>query len=802
MRKEFKNIEASLIPYDQNEIETLMKQLMFQNGMTDVMYEGSNVSQLASVISYAISSLNVNTAINLQETILPLATKRMNILMGARQLGYEPRAVTSYKYQLEIKPMFYTGHEVLVYEVPLSEDPHAKKIVDVQDDVFHFGYKIEPYTEFRNGERSYWYTGPAITINPDNGPGQPKGFTNLDVLESRQKDGRTDIIATIEVIEGQLTRSHQDTELQVQAIDYIDEKTTKTKQDYLVPYVNVEQNEGIQAYLTYIDKNGMTRTREHWTVSKSLLVDETLTYNQRKFARMENIILGYPAVFFEFAGLGNGIRSKTQIEFDILQSSGSLGRATENFEVVDARGSEIFEVMEYSMIQEGRLAESDKSIKENAIVFHNTGNRAVTRSDYTSISKKHEAVKEADAWGGEEETPRQKGEIWVSATPRKQYREYKEEFNITTQTYTLQVGTLDKNVDNNKDALLYIPNENQPEKNFQNWYLTEQDWSGFTDKHTRIHNDGLRDYLDTFKIISMGLNYRHPLYIDFEYNIEVVKYDIHTNPEVTNKQVFDTINNYFVNTLEQFEGDYLNSNLQRVIDQGLGFDTGVNFETKLYGVLCEEMIDPYYVEHPQVYPGAVVGSSPIKKERIIINLAWPYEDILPDGIDEKVDSTLLPRIDTDMFTYGSTTATASNKLQVDYIKMEDIVNRTVREIPIYLGAKVNANQVGVYRLDVKKNIIELDLDFGLPGTNKNNQMKIKFFGHHQFYPTDHPTHGLRQDPQFPNDPTKTIGPDEIPARDYNRFKIVYAKAPNDAHTINAPFTKNVIPRLKKVKFNY
>ena len=448
MKKEFKNIETSLIPYDQNEIETLMKQLMFQNGMTDVMYEGSNVSQIASVISYAIASLNVNTAINLQETILPLATKRMNILMGARQLGYEPRAVTSYKYELKIKPMFYTGKEVLVQEDP--QDPNSQMIVNVQDDLFYFGYKIEPYTEFRNGERSYWYTGPSITILPDNGANQPKGFTNLDVLNSRQASGREDIVAVIEVIEGKLTRSHEDTELQIQAIDYQEDKITKTKQDYLVPYVNVEQNEGIQAYLTYIDKNGLTRSREHWTVSDSLLVDETLSYNQRKFARMENIILGYPAVFFEFAGLGNGIRSKTQIEFDVLQSSGSLGLATEQFEVVDTRGSEIFEVMDYTMIQEGRLAESDKNIKENAIVFHNTGNRAVTRSDYTSITKKHETIKEADAWGGEEETPKQKGEIWISGTPRKQYREYKEAFTTTTQTYTLETGNLDKFVDNNK----------------------------------------------------------------------------------------------------------------------------------------------------------------------------------------------------------------------------------------------------------------------------------------------------------------------------------------------------------------
>jgi len=777
MRKEFKNVEAALIPYDQNEIETLLKQLMYQNGITDVLYEGSNVSQIASVISYVISALNVNTAINLQETILPLASKRMNILMGARQLGYEPRAITSYKYELIIKPMFYTGKEVLIKEDP--NDPYSRLIVNIDDNKHQFGYTIEPYTEFRNNDKTYWYTGPAITIYPKNKDGS-RGFTNREILNVKQPDGRKDILATIEVIEGNLTRSFQDKELQIEAIDYMEDGVSKTKQDYLIPYVNVEQEEGIHTYLTYIDKNGMTRQREHWTQSSSLLVDETLTYNQRKFARMENIILGYPAIFFEFAGLGNGIRSKTMIEVDVLQSSGALGEAMENFEVVDTRGSEIFEVMEYKMTQEGRLAESDKSIKENAIVFHNTGNRAVTRSDYSSIAKRYETCSEADAWGGEEETPRQKGEIWISATPRKQYREYNESMTPTTQTYTLETGNLDKKVDNNLEAVNHILYEDTNERNFQNWYLNDYDWKGYTNLHTGAHDPGLRDYLDTFKIISMGLNYRHPLYIDFEYNMEVVKYDIHTNPEVTNKLVFDTVNAYFLQNLEKFEAEYLNSNLQRVIDQGLGFDTGINFQTRLYGVLCQEMIDEYYETTPIVYG----SGQPQLKQRIIVNLAWPYENLLPNGIDKAVDWKLLPRIDTENFIFGSKGNDPKNKLHVDYQTMSAIVNQTVREIPIKLGS----TRCGTYRLDVKKNIIELDFDFGVPGSTGANKLITEFFGPEVKYPADFHILSKRN---------KKAG-----FLNYNRFKLVYAKDPNDEHTINAPFTKNIIPRLKKVNFNF
>ncbi len=91
---------GSVLPYDQGEIEAVMKKLLYEYGITDVMYPGSNISQLSAVVSYAIASLNINTAINLQETLLPLATKRSNILFGARQLGYEPKQKKSYIYRI------------------------------------------------------------------------------------------------------------------------------------------------------------------------------------------------------------------------------------------------------------------------------------------------------------------------------------------------------------------------------------------------------------------------------------------------------------------------------------------------------------------------------------------------------------------------------------------------------------------------------------------------------------------------------------------------------------------------------
>jgi len=699
---DYKNIKASLIPYDQNEIETVMKQLLLKNGVEDVRYPGSNISQLTSVIAYAISSLNVNTAINMQETILPLASKRMNVLMGARELGYEPSQQLSYKYKATIKPEFSKDPAVMI---PDPNDP-TKTVVDTSNDTFKFDYSIETYTEFVNGDYRYWYTGPRVTV---------RDISNFDIqhINSSQGKPKDEVLLDIELIEGVLTTSNQSNELQINAIDYQEDGILKTKQDYLVPFKNLEENEGIRVFLTYIDKFGATVVREPWTKSEQFLVDDSLDYNKNKFVRMHNIILNYPAVFFEFAGLGKGIRSKTIIEVDVLESSGAAGQAKGEFVVKDPRASEVFGVLEYVLVQAGSHEETMSSIKENAIVFHNTGNRAVTRLDYIAISRRHGLVSQGDAWGGEEETPKVKGEIWLSCTPENQTRPVKESFTQGKQIFEVETGSTsqDKKDDIDKN------------RNWRNWYLTDPE------------QKELLKYVDVYKIMTMGLNYRHPLYIDFEYDMKIVKYDMHKTPEETNKQLFDVMNSYFQNKIENFESEYLDSNTQRILDTALEYKSGVNYSLKLYGVLNDKMLDPYY------------------SKRLIVNLAWPFENILPNGISADLDITKIPKIDTTSF------GKVQKALTVDYNGLIGKIG-TVRETEI----KLDGTKVGTYRINILKNVIELD--FIMDAKNLKD-----FFG----------------------DASKGL-------TDYARFEIVYP--PYDNNIVNADFAKNVAPRLKKVQFNY
>jgi len=706
---ENENITSAVLPYNQSEIEAVMKQIMHSNGITDVVYEGSNISQLTSVVSYVIATLNANTAMNIQETLLPLATKRMNILFGARQLGYEPHAIKSYKYKLLLKPMYDssktiidpgTGEEIID---PYNEDDRTISIVK--------------NTKFKSGDKFYYYVGPtivdAITVN-----NKDITFIN-DMTQGRQL---SEITLEIPVIEGIMTTPLEDEMLRMVAVDFVDDKgNTKTKQDYLVGYSDVEEDYGLQVYLTYIDENGYPVYNEEWKKSEQFLIDESFEYNKRKFIRKENIILSYPTVFFQFAGLGEGVRTGTEISVFVLQSSGDQGEALTEFTIDDTSFSEQMEVVEYSIIEEGRSSETDEEIKDNAIVFKNTGNRAVTRYDYITIGKRHELIGQLDAWGGEEETPKEKGNIWISGTPAKQTRpivEYQD-------GYKVDIGT-----PSHDDSTVL-------QKNWNNWYLSESDYS------TVI------DYLDAYKIMTMDINYRHPLYINFDYEVDIVKYDLSKDPKTVNALVFSTINDFFINNLENFDSEYLNSNIQRVLDTVLGYNTGVNFELQITGSLCEDMIDKFKKDN-------------YNKNEIHVSLSWPFEDIWNEETND-IYSHLLPSIDG---TFGNVEG------GYIYVNMTDLENqekfRKTADIHYrnsLTGTNGNDEEIiGQYILDTEK--FSIDLIFSFDG----NITLDDIFG--EINPEGH--------------------------REYAEFNIRYY--PFDKNLVNLSFSRNRMPRLRSVTF--
>ena len=698
---------GSIIPYDQAEVEAVMRKILYNNGISDVLYDGSNISQLTSVVSYAISTLNINTAINLQETILPLATKRMNALFGARQLGYEPYAKNAYKYILTITPE-YDLTKVDVNGELNTLDQTKRKIDLVRN------------TVFVSGNKTYYYKGPTISgiFN----------FSNFDIQNKSNAEGDgayEDFFKEIEVVEGTLISYTQDPSLVFTARDYVDDDgILAVKQDFIIPHHDIE-DDGIQVFVETADYsvpsiNGVRATKlTERTKSKHFLIDETFTYDKDKFVRQENIILQYPAIFFEYSGMGQPLESGDKVYVNVFKTLGVDGIADGPFIPQDSTVKTQLKISDSRLFKAGTSEESMSSIKRNATVFNNTANRAVTKLDYIAISKRHSVVKESEVWGGEEETPVQLGHIWLSTVPN-----YTKEYVFTAAAganldeYRLTIGT-----PSDLDGL-------------NNWYQT-----------TNNIND-LMQYLDFYKIMTMQLHHRHPLYVNFDFTVDIVKYDMTKAKATVDATVFNAMNSYFADNIEKYDSEYLNSNLQRNLDTVLSHQSGIGYEIAISGMIFKNMKD---------------ASS---NNKIYATLAFPFEDIFIDA--GTVDHTLLPSIDTLEFGEGAGT------LYVDYNLLTSMaISENTKTTNIIYGGTKNSTTgvvtggtiIGTYTINRANSIIELA--FNLANVNIGGTLgETVIFG----------------------------------AGDgsYAEFNIQYPYS--NGYNQNIPFAKNTMPRLRSVKF--
>ena len=764
---------GSVLPFDQPEVEAVMKKIMLENGITDVLYEGSNISQLTSVISYVISSLNINTAINLQETILPLATKRMNILFGARQLGYEPSKIKSYKYKINLTPQY-----------DQSKVDSQGQLDTLNEEKRQVG--IRRNTVFISGNNKYYYRGDDIPVIFE--------FSNYDIHfknDPTQTGYPTEAFYyEIEVFEGDFLESKDYPELEFFVDNYTDKDgKVQVSQEFLIPFKNVE-DDGIDVIVESPDYTnaingfyGMAQSRR--TLSKQFLIDETFSYDQDKFIRQENIILEYPVIFFQYNGMGQPVQANDKILVDVLISSGVEGVADAGFTVQDgvyAGQVQVVNTLEKYLpivTQLGSSGETDEDIKQNALSFNNTANRAVTKLDYIAIASREPHVKEADAWGGEDEIypgvfdpglpieldplapgyndPKSGssmlGHVWVSTAPyfNKEYR-----YDIPKGTTDSVTGLTNWSLEK-YELLIGTPTiGNEPLKNLYNWY---QSGSEVVDPATGFGTQEIGEilqWLDFYKIITMQLHHRHPLYIDFDFVCDIVKYDLTKSKQEVNKEVFEGIDGYFRSFIEGFGTEYINSNLQRILDSILTFQSGIGYTTLLHGVLFKDMVDE-------------------TTDLIQCSLAFPYEDMYvaydPNWVptnpatqpDEGyLDTNLLPRIDT--LDFGLMDAS----LRVDYNSLDllNLGNTPNGTTDILYNDGGTDIVVGTYT--VRKDLSEIQLTF------------------------DFATAGLE------DDIFKLVLPDLTEVQQYARFRIEYPFTGGYNH--NIPFSKNSIPRLKTVEF--
>lgn len=588
------------IPFNFDDLYSNIEAKFVANGYDS--QPGSNTMQLVTAMTYLVSMLNTNTAVNINETLLTLARKRNNILQDSRLLGYEPGNKVSYQYMLELT-------------LPAGD------------------FILPKYTEFIAGGKKYYYFGDIITLT-----GVAEGYK-----------------LNIEVKEGDLFTSSEDTSLSI-TIQEMTENGNKIPQYYVdIPYTDVEDS-GIEVFLTYYDDNGVLFNKERWEKIKTFSVDSDTILN-KQFFRLNIIDYNTPRLYLKLPNTGDNLRLGTKIDMTVLKSSGSLG------EMIEIPTTSLnCEVTNYTLKIQGTEEESNSNIKYNAPLFWNAANRAVTKNDYLSICERLTTIDKLFVWDGNDEYPKQAGKIWFSFIP----------------------GTYIRTFSN--DAYKTIFELNSLSDN-ENWFLgTPEIGEIFT-------------YLDVYKIPTLELLHRNPIFLDFEINIEILKYDITTSESSQNEIIFNIINNFFNNEtqhkLEKFETEFFRSNLVKRIDTQITDITGVNIILNNNITLYKE-----YIVSEDANP------------KIIIPLGLPYDSVY--DINGDLISANLPNIETIEFFTGLDLTVVWTGLILNASEVE------VLEANIKLGSSI----VGKYRIFNSKYIlIELNID-GAILTSANIDKKV------------------------------------------------------------------------------
>ena len=620
------------LPFNFDEIYSYI-----ETKFTDLGYdiqEGSNTMQLVTAMSYLTSMLNANTAVNINETILPLARKRNMVLQDARVLGYEIDHIRSYSYKL-----------TLLFS---NEDTVQDKTVI-----------IKKYTEFRsNADFIYYYMG-----------------DDIELVIPKAVDEQTPSAESVVILvkEGELTKYTEE-----QSLTYI---TTAVSSEselgsisvvphyFDVPLTNIEED-GLEVFLTYIDEYGIFHTLERWEKSDVFMIEKD-TVLDKEFIRLDNIEYRTPRVYFKIGDVGKELREGTIINVNALKSNGPAGVLNEipSCDSLDA------EITGYELYIEGAEEETIASVKKNAPLFHNTANRIITKPDYIAFCNRQALVETSDVWDGHDEVPHRPGHIWFSFMPS----------NASRKMISMKDaigGGLEEDTDGtfNTHYLMNILDDEE------NWYIDDtQRWTptyetpGSTvvtayEKLTAETLDSdIFDILETelykYKVPTLEFHHRNPIYLDFTYNVDIVKYTGVLTKAERNESILDVIDSYFSGynhtydvqgniissekvideAVENFRYEYFQSNLNKRIDISLTDLMGFNIEMSTTIHLCErnliinEDFEEYDANEGTGLPEDIQRRY---KNELRFHLGIPYENIESNIKEDPFITNMLPQIDT------------------------------------------------------------------------------------------------------------------------------------------------------------
>lgn len=513
---------------------------------------------------------------------------------------------------------------------------------DINDNYIPTSYDIPKYTKFTANSKNYYYYGDLIRIK--------------DIIEPYE--------LTVVVKEGNLIKSSDKPDLKLTIGSTSENGQFKVQYYVDIPYSDVE-DDGVDCFLTYYDENAKLITKELWTKFDRFQIDID-TILDKQFYRLNIIEYNFPRIYLKLPNTGNDLKIGTIVEMNVLITSGVDGEMLE----LPKTDEITCEVINYKLKLQGTNEETIDSIKYNAPLFYNSANRAVTKNDYISICNRLTSIDKTYVWDGNDEYPQKAGFIWFSFIPQTRDRVF------------------------NSDMFRSLYRLNEP-NDIVNWYMEESEITG--------SNESIFKKLESYKIPTITLLHRHPIYMDFFLTVEILKYDITTSESKQNAEVFKIIDEYFFkpdtyNTLENFETEFFKSNLIKRIDMELADITGVNISLKTSIKLNEK----YFVRE--------IFDNILKPVKILIPLGLPFVHMYSQY--GKLIVTNLPQIDTDDFINNK-------RIEVDFSQIpNNSINMEIVELDVNLFSLSYVNdirvktliaKIGTYRVHFE-NLIILDLD--------------------------------------------------------------------------------------------
>lgn len=642
------------VPFDFEELFKESRKL-FQNAGFDVA-DGSNTSQLAAVMSYLVASLNTNTALNINETILPFATKRKNILQDARVLGYEAQHKISYRYKLKIElhnKMCGYGTFTIPKYTEFTSNGNTFYYLE-SDKNFNLGVVVYENKIIYPDELTFLNRGRGLITDQNKRiEAYYVKYGSVDVTDLWKEVVNifnTNKNIELDVKEGEIITYDKDVSSLERTIDSVIINGSEQIRTYIdIPYTDVE-NDGIECLVTYIDENGSLQKNINFERSNDYFFEsDGSKYVDKKFIRLDDIEMGTPRVYFKYAGIGTGIPLNSIVRFNILVSKGINGSASTTYDGDVYSGftlptiptssnsvSDVFDgasLKECILLQTGADEESSKSIVENAPKVYNSAYRLITSTDFKIATERSQFVSHSAVWGGEDEFPKSPGHIWFSFMPERTGVRTFSASNDNT-LYKRDNTELFYNYAEGDTKKQYDIRQQYYQKNYilnteiRN-YTIVKDQNGVHKKYNGVWGD-----LEGKYVPALVFHHRNPLYLNFNYSFDIVKYN--DEPSSIHENLFKILDNCFYGNdleLENFDVDYFHTNIVKRLDYEIsdlcGFTSHLETQIVLNEKTCS--MENWHPEYKDIY----------------IPLAVPFEKYFTD--DGFLDTSRLPNIDTKNF---------------------------------------------------------------------------------------------------------------------------------------------------------